>query len=73
MLEFGHPQIRNGDKVGCGSETPRSSFCLMEQTIHGLHVFLFGGFMRSIKCRYPATVFREIESIFKNKDVSFFQ
>ena len=37
-LECRHSQIRNGDKVCRSSKATRNSFCLLEQTIHGLHI-----------------------------------
>lgn len=38
MRKLGHSQIRDGDKVGCGPETTRGSFCLLDQSIHGLNI-----------------------------------
>ena len=38
MLELGHPQIRDGNEVGCRSKASGSTLGLLQQTVHGLHI-----------------------------------
>jgi hypothetical protein len=38
MFELGHTQIRDGDQVGDGSKTSGRALCLLQQSIHCLHV-----------------------------------
>jgi len=34
MLRFGHPQVRNGDEIGCGAETSGRALGLLEKSVH---------------------------------------
>lgn len=38
MLESGHAQVRDGNEVSRGSESPGSSLGLLQQAVHGLHI-----------------------------------
>ena len=38
MLEFGHAQICDGDKVGGGSKASGSTLGLLQKSVHGLHI-----------------------------------
>jgi hypothetical protein len=38
VLELGHTQIGNGNKVGCRPETSRRSLGLLQQAVHALHI-----------------------------------
>ena len=38
MLEPGHAQVRDGNEVSGGSESPGSSLGLLQQAVHGLHI-----------------------------------
>lgn len=35
MIELGHPQIRNGNEVGCRSKASGDTLGLLQQTVHG--------------------------------------
>ena len=38
MLELGHPQIRDGNEVGCRSEPSGGALGLLQQAVHRLHI-----------------------------------